>query len=200
MLTSDAPRPRAPLTREAIVEAARRQVMEVGAHAVSLRRVAADLGVTAPALYAHVTGKREMLRLVAEDGVRRLLERFAAVDETDPVERIRQLSRAYVTHAVEEPELFRVMFLFPPDLTIGGSTGAELPLATQAFQVALHPIGQAIADGTFADADPLLASLTLWTATHGLADVLLLGFDFDDATRELLTTNVLDTVISGLRR
>jgi len=38
----------------------------------------------------------------------------------------------------------------------------------------------------------------LWTATHGVADLLLLGFPFDDATRDLVIDSEIDTVLSGL--
>jgi hypothetical protein len=44
----------------------------------------------------------------------------------------------------------------------------------------------------------MIAALTLWTATHGAADVLLMGFPFDDATRELVIDSVIDTVLGGL--
>jgi hypothetical protein len=45
-----------------------------------------------------------------------------------------------------------------------------------------------------------MVGLTLWTATHGAADVLLMGFGFDDATRDQLVDAVIDTLIEGLRR
>lgn len=187
------------LTRDTVVAAARQQIIDRGADAVSLRKVAQDLGVTAPALYAYVADKQEMLRAVAEIEFGRLIERFAAIDTDDPVERIRQLSRAYVDHALENPELFRAMFLFPPELSIGDPTGRELPIATHAFQSAFDAVREAVEAGTFRPVEPVMASLTLWTATHGLADVLLLGFAFDDATRDLMVDQVLDTVIRGLR-
>ncbi len=55
------------LTGEAVVAAARDQIRTKGLDAVSLRQVGAALGVTAPALYAYVTDKRDLLRAVAED-------------------------------------------------------------------------------------------------------------------------------------
>ncbi len=54
-----------------------------GLEAVSLRRVAAMLGVTAPALYAYVTDKNDLLRSVAEVEFDQLMQRFEAIDETD---------------------------------------------------------------------------------------------------------------------
>lgn len=187
------------LTRDAVVAAARDQILAKGLDAVSLRQVAAALGVTAPALYAYVTDKRDLLRAVAEDEFRRLLDRFGEVRETQPLERMRQLSTVYVTYAIENPELFKTMFLFPPELSIGEATGQELPMATQAFNYAIDAVREGMATGELAEADPTLVTFVSWTATHGLADVLNLGFAFDDATRDLLIQTTIDTIIDGLR-
>ncbi|MEZ5183034.1 MAG: TetR family transcriptional regulator [Acidimicrobiales bacterium] len=130
---------REPLQRDAIVEAARQLVIAGGLEALSLRRLAAQLGVTAPALYAHVRHKQDLLRAIAEVEFDRLVARFDAVAATDPVARIRAHGRAYVEHAREHPELFRVMFLFPPemipadvpdDVRLAGSRGPSPPRPT----------------------------------------------------------------------
>lgn len=58
--------PRAPLSREAIVEAALRVVDEEGLEATSMRRVADELGTSPSALYWHVRNKDELLQLVLD--------------------------------------------------------------------------------------------------------------------------------------
>jgi AcrR family transcriptional regulator len=198
--SEDAPSPeREPLTREAVVAATRALIIDEGLAAVSLRRIAASLGVTAPALYAYVTDKRDLMRAVAEFEFGRLIARFEAVEGSDPVERTRRTGRAYIEHAVENPELFRTMFLFPPDIALGSPADDVLPLATRAFEVGLTAITEAIETGAFRSMDPAMAALTMWTAAHGCADVLLLGFTVDDTARDALIDSVLDTTIAGLR-
>jgi len=187
-----------PLTRASVIEAARRSIVADGLEAVSLRKLAASLGVTAPALYAYVDDKRDLLRAVAEREFQRLADAFERIDDPDPVERMRQMSRAYVEQALAEPELFRTMFQFSPDLAIGGSTGAEDPLATAVFDLALGSVVEAIDSGALRPAEPVTVALTMWSATHGVADMLLMGFPFDERTRRMLTDSVIDTVIAGL--
>jgi AcrR family transcriptional regulator len=187
-----------PLSRERIVDAARSMIEDEGLDALSLRRLAKSLDVTAPAFYAYVSDKDDLLRSVAEVEFGRLTERFDATEKNDPLERVRSFSRAYIDHALESPELFRTMFLFPPELSIGAATGRELPAATKAFETALGAAQGAIDHGLFPGFDVLRAALTLWTATHGAAVVILLGFGFDDATRQRLIDDVIDTVIAGL--
>jgi len=186
------------LTRAAIIAATRQLVVDDGLDAVSLRRVGAALGVTAPALYAYVKDKRDLMRGVAELEFEGLIARFSAIDDPDPIVRIRRFSRVYIEYGLENPELFKTIFLFPPDLSLGEPTGEELPLATQAFELPLTAISDAVAAGRFKPVDPLMAGLTLWTTTHGCATVLLLGFELDTNGREALITSVLDTVIAGL--
>src|SRR5262249_21274030 len=162
------------------------------------RQVGASLGVTAPALYAYVKDKRDLLRGVAEHEFAVLLDRFEAIDESDPIASMRKFSRVYIEYALENPELFKTMFLFPPELDLTEVTGAELPLATKAFNYASGAITEAVQRGELRnDIDPLIVTFTMWTATHGLANVLLLGFAFDDGTKDMLIDTVLDTVIAG---
>jgi AcrR family transcriptional regulator len=189
---------RATLTRDAVVAATRALIVDESLEAVSLRRIGASLGVTAPALYAHVTDKRDLLRGVAEYELTELMSRFQRITDPDPVVRLRRFSRVYIDYAVENRELFKTIFLFPPDLAIGAPTGEELPLATQAFDLPMLAIDEAITTRVFKPIDPVMASLVLWTATHGCAEVLLMGFGFDDAGRDALIDAVLDNVIAGL--
>lgn len=187
------------LTREAVVGAARELIRQDGLDKLSLRRVGGVLGVTAPALYAYVKDKRDLLRAVAEGEFHALLARFATIDDDDATDRLRHLSRLYIDYAAESPELFKTMFLFPPEIDFGDVTGEELPVATQAFTYAVGSIREAVDAGQIrGDLDPVLVTFTSWVATHGLASVLNLGFAIDDATRDLLIDLVLDTVLRGL--
>ncbi|MEP6461959.1 MAG: TetR/AcrR family transcriptional regulator C-terminal domain-containing protein [Frankiaceae bacterium] len=54
------------LTRDDVVRAAVALLDDVGLEGLTLRRLAADLGVSAPTLYWHVRHKRELLDLMAE--------------------------------------------------------------------------------------------------------------------------------------
>jgi AcrR family transcriptional regulator len=193
---------RPPLQRDSIVAAARELIAADGLEALSLRRLGATLGVTAPALYAHVDDKHDLLRAVAEGQFDELLDRYSrTATGGTAIERVRAHCRAYVDLARESPELFRVMFLFPPDL--GASTaippGEELPAATGAFAVGVAAIAEAIADGDLVAEDPLLAALTLWSGVHGVASVLLLGFGLAPEFEDALVDELISRLLAGYR-
>lgn len=98
--------PRAGLTRGQVVDAAERIADEEGLDAVTLARVARDLGVRPPSLYNHVEGRDALQRELALRG----LEGMAAAWRDATVglagdDALRALATAYRTYALEHPGL-----------------------------------------------------------------------------------------------
>jgi AcrR family transcriptional regulator len=197
------PTNRARLQRDAIVEEARSLISSDGLDALTLRRLADRFSVSAPALYFHFRDKDELLRAVAERQFDDLMARYAeidaAADPSRPLDRVRAQCRNYVRMSQHDPELFRVMFLFPPDL--GGvlvvPEGSELPAATRAFQMAVGAIEDAITAGDLDDEDPLVVALSLWAAMHGIANLLLLGLGMTPDAEDALVTEVTGRMLRG---
>ena len=192
-MSSDRP----PLTRAAIISVARDILASDGLDGLSLRRMGARLGVTAPALYAHIDDKLDLLRGVAELEFERLIERFDAIEATDPIEQIRQQAVAYVEHARDDPALFQVMFLFRPDWT-PQPAAEELPAASKAFARGAAAIDAAMLSGALRRDDPLLVAIALWAAAHGTASVLLAGIGMGAEYEARVIDTVIDNLIRGL--
>lgn len=186
------------LTRALLVETAEAIVRAEGMGSLGLRRLAREVGVTAPALYGHVENLEDVQRAVAERQFEALMDRFGRVRARSPEKRVRALSQAYVDYSLDEPNLFKLLFVYPPDI---GGTGIanELPAATKVFLAAAEPVEQGIRSGAFGRHDPIDASLAVWAAVHGCATALSLGFGFDASTRQRLVDNVLDMVVAGLK-
>lgn len=174
-------------------------VAEEGLAGLSLRPLGARLGVTAPALYAHFDNKQALLAAVAEAEFTRLLARFEVTTHgvTDPITRIKVQSHAYVQHALENPALFEILFVFRPAWS-PQPDATELPIASKAFEISAVAVDDAIAAGQLGDTEPLMASLTIWSAVHGVATLLLarpaLGAEFEAA----LVDSVIDSIVAGL--
>lgn len=137
------------LDRAAITTAALRIVDGDGPAAVSRRRLAGELDVTAMALYNHVAGKQDVLDAVAERVMAEVDEPDPALPWRDRVEAVfLSLRAAYRRHP-------RAM---PLVQTAGGAT----PTTLRPMEAALA----ALADGGFA---PDVA-LELWSALVGLTN------------------------------
>jgi hypothetical protein len=90
------------------------------------------------------------------------------------------------------------MFLFPPDLGIlAVPEGAELPAATQAFQMAVGALEDAIAAGHLEAVDPLVVAMTLWAGVHGIASILVLGLGMTPETEDALVTEMTGRILRG---
>jgi AcrR family transcriptional regulator len=194
---------RTPLTRDGIVDAARCLVSDHGLEALTLRRLADTLSVSATALYAHFDDKNDLLRAVAEREFDVLMACYEEIDarltSASPIERIREQFRTYVRRSQEDPELFRVMFLFPPDLgdLTAAPEGAELPAATKTFNMALRAIDDAIAAGEVVADDPLTIALSMWAGAHGVANLLLLGLAPSADAKQAIVDEVAARILAG---
>lgn len=188
---------RRPLTRDVVVASARELVAAEGVAGVSLRGLARLLGVTAPALYAYVEDREDLLRAVAQDALGQLAERFDSIEAEEPLDRLREQCRCYIDFACENPDLFGVMFLFPPELPGAAPLGIESDAATSLFLRATGAIDAAVAAGDIAPLeDPIVAALSMWATVHGTATVLTMGFDFDDRTRARLVEQAVRGVLA----
>ena len=194
---------RTPLRREAIVDEARALISSDGLDALTLRRLGDRFSVSAPALYAHFRDKEDLLRAVAERQFDDLMARYreidAASDPARPLDRVRAQCRNYVRMSQHDPELFRVMFLFPPDLggILAVPEGIELPAATQAFQMAVGAIEDAIAAGHLEAEDPLAVAMTVWAGIHGVASILLLGLGMTPDAEDAMVAEVTGRILRG---
>jgi AcrR family transcriptional regulator len=186
------------LQRSAIIDAAREMIITGGLEALSLRRLARQLGVTAPALYGYVHSKQDLLGAIADVEIQRLAARFADVDDADPIDRIRAHSKAYINYARENPELFQVMLLAPPALPDSGLPAESVaPSTTMAFTTATGAIEDAIAAGAITADDPQMIALMLWSGAHGVATVLQLGFDLPTELEDAMINEMTDRLLAG---
>jgi len=128
-------------TSERIARAARRLLDKEGVEAVTMRRVAAAVEITAMAVYRHYADRKALLNALADEGFRELAERLAA---ENPVgnrpssrsieQRLTRALDANLNFALENPRLFELMFLtpregarqYPRDFAAGRSPTANL--------------------------------------------------------------------------
>jgi AcrR family transcriptional regulator len=182
------------LSRETIVAAARRQVEAHGFEAVSLRALARDLKVTAPALYDHINSKSDLLGLVAAEGFEELVSSFSTIHATRPDARLRDRARGYVAFAVEHPELFRLMFQYRP-VEIAIDVDNELDAASRAFEASFADISEMIKIGRLVNRDVVELSIMLWSAVHGVATVAMM---MPNTEYEGLAGDVINAMLIGL--
>lgn len=173
--------------------------MRDGHESVSLRAVARELEVTAPALYDHFPSKDALLRAVAEQGFFALIEALD-VEGDRAIDRVRDRALRYVSFAADHPELFRLMFLFRPgaiDVVTdnGMAVDNELAAATDAFEGGAVDLAKAVADGDLVERNINDLAMIVWVTMHGVATVALTAPRLAASVAE----DVVDTMLAGLR-
>jgi AcrR family transcriptional regulator len=107
--------PRAGLDAEAVVSAAARVADEEGLDALSLARIASDLNIRPPSLYAHVGGLGDLRRRLAIRGSRELAAAVqAAAAGRAGGDALRAVADVYRRYAHEHPGTYSALQHAPP--------------------------------------------------------------------------------------
>ncbi|MGW1742139.1 TetR/AcrR family transcriptional regulator [Nocardia sp. NPDC001965] len=147
-MTESAPRTGRPpkISRSEIVAAADTVVAADGPGALTMRRVATELGCTPMALYHHVRDKDELLRLLLEDYAEHV--EWPALPE-DPRERMVTAAlavhevltaRSWFVEILAADDLLGVSALWAPEAIIDGAVGCGLTAdeAVRAYRIIWH--------------------------------------------------------------
>ena len=98
-----------PKTMEAIRKAGLRLIFEHGYEAMSLRQLAAEVGIQAGSLYNHISTKQELLFALVQDHMNTLLRQLdsALEGQEQPVDRLRAFVAFHVAyHMTKKREVF----------------------------------------------------------------------------------------------
>jgi AcrR family transcriptional regulator len=138
--------------RAQLIHAARTLAESDGWPAVTMRRLAGELGATQPVLYSAFASRQALIDAVAVAGFGDLAAALEAVDAA-PMARM----RAYLDFAAAHARVYEAMFSMPSGLPFGADDTPEpLRRAFAALRVA------------FPDADGTRAEVA-WSALHGVA-------------------------------
>lgn len=169
--------------RDQLVDAAGRLLAAEGPHAVTTRRVAAEVGASTGAIYRELGGKEELVRAMYLEGFRRLHQRQAEVDATlPPLERLGALAHAYQDAALASPHLYAVMFDRPVPQFHPAHDDVVAALST------LQQVVDTVADAMRAGALPGPVTtagdvaVQLWAINHGITSLALAGMLGPDPT------------------
>jgi AcrR family transcriptional regulator len=142
--------------------------------AVTLRAIAREVGITAPAIYGHFPDRQAILDTVVADACAALIARMRTAQGETPRERLFASCDAYVAFAADQPARYRVLFeRFRP--SAHGEARAALTMDTltggDAFGMLVASIGDCIASGDSEAAEPHAPALAVWVAIHGYASL-----------------------------
>ncbi len=185
-------------TAERISAAALAILLHEGAQAVTMRRVAADAGVTAIASYRHFPSREALLRAVVDAAFEELGTNWGKrVTEADFETRFYGLLDDFLDFALGRPNLYTFLVAdrrdgvrrFPEDFRAGRSP---------AFTPVIEIVEQGMRDGVLRVDDPLEAALAITTPVMGLVQLYLGGrMDMSEEDFRALCRRTVGRVLNG---
>lgn len=159
--------------RARILAAAREIFLDGGADAVTMRAVAERVGVSATALYRHFENKDALVRAVMTAG----FESFAgylyrALSGKTPGERLRLSGVAYLDFALEQPQMYRTVFM-----TAWPRAGTVVidPQWGATFHFLVDRVRECMDSRDLRKDEPTEVARTIWAQVHGLVSLYLIG-------------------------
>ncbi|WP_243041864.1 TetR/AcrR family transcriptional regulator [Dyella sedimenti] len=183
--------------RERLCEAAARLYVEEGPAAVTMRRLAAEVGSGTMTAYRYFANKEEIITAVRTRGLHRFSEALErALDSPgDGRQRSRAVRDAYIAFARRNTATYRLMFEYP-------ETNRTDPAYRQAYErmwrtIAAH-VEVLVAEGTV-DADPAILGHQIWAALHGAVMLEIAGLLPEGYDAASLHTRTVGTLFEAAR-
>jgi AcrR family transcriptional regulator len=171
--------------RRMLIRATANMLEEGGLRAVTMRALSARIGISHAAPYRHFRNKTALLAAVAEDGFDRLAERLEKLDGAwggEPLERFRTSACGYVRFAVDNPELYRLMF--GKESAGDGPIHRLAPPAHRILTILHKMIRDCQNHGLFRLNNPANQATFAWAAIHGLSLLMINGLADDPTASE----------------
>jgi AcrR family transcriptional regulator len=153
-----------PQVREALLAAARAELVEHGSAAISLRAVARRAGLSHASPKYHFGDRSGLLTAIATEGFHALADQLSGVHESDTQRQLAALGRAYIDFGLSHRALFELMFT-PSELHV---TDAELIAAQKQAIGALTTAVSRLAGINATPSDTPQLALISWALVHGL--------------------------------
>lgn len=170
--------------KPALIQAAREILRKEGAAALSLRSIAAAVGVSHMAPYAHFKNKKELLQSIAVAGFDELTARMLAAKSRTIRDRDLALNYGieYIQFALENPEFYRIMLsqLDSAGIKIAGKSANDLKKAVteELLSSSRKPfklLHAAFKSGKSGNKNALARALGAWSIVHGMSALIIDG-------------------------
>lgn len=181
--------------KESLLQTALEMIDTEGLEAITLRELSQRLGTSRSAIYRHFASKDALMKEVISSGFQKLdLAVSPAFNDADKpfLERFHAMGMAYVTFAMHNPNLYRLLFgpamsrereeMCENDkpglhrLKNGDSSDEVLQNDEES---GFHKLASIIIEGQrqkiFRNDDPVLIATTVWALLHGFSSLVIDG-------------------------
>lgn len=189
-------------TSLALIRAAHEILESSGPEALTVRRIAAQAGMSTMNVYSRFDGKDGVIDELYADGFRRLAAALQAVPTTDnTIADILNTLHEYRRFALENPAYYGIMFRSSSFANFQPSQGAVAIASTCLFSLRAR-VELAQARGDLAESDEWSStdiSAWLWSTVHGLVSLEIYKIGIEFVSWESIFTQGIRTAVDGIR-
>lgn len=161
--------------RQSILDVARHLLVTYGYEQLSMRKIAAEIGCSAMAIYVHFENKDALVHVLIEEGMERMYGALqgAAAREEEPQRQLDRVCRAFFEFALMNPEYYTVMHIVD-SARLGRYPVEKYRRARRSLELleeilrAGHARGQLLLVG-----DALVGASVVWAMLHGAASLII---------------------------
>jgi AcrR family transcriptional regulator len=158
------------------LDVARELFAAEGYEAVTMKRIADQLGITPTAIYFHFADKAALIQQLTAADWAAFAQKFArATAEPDPIARLRLAARGYIEFARTHPNQYQLLFMArrKPEEIAARDAGLEVHAMIETS------VQEALAAGRLRPqfTNAKLITQALWAAVHGVAALYIIKHD-----------------------
>jgi AcrR family transcriptional regulator len=160
--------------RRLILNAARKLFLEQGYEKTSIRNIADAIEYSPATIYLYYKDKNELLFALHEEAFLKLMEELGGVRSiNDPFARLIEMGHRYIKYAVENPELYDLMFIMTAPMETLACRDEIWEDGLKSFGLLKWVIQDCVTAGYFKNQDIEISAMTVWAYMHGLVTIYL---------------------------
>jgi len=181
--------------RDALLDAALVRLQADGVAKLSLRALAADVGVSPTAVYRHFEDKLALLATIASDGftgLTRNMQQYLGEQPCDAMTALQRIGMGYIDYAIHHPAHYRLMF---GQRMVERKRFPELyQSSNSSFAMLRNNMQRGLDENVFKPLPVELLTTTAWSLVHGLSMLCI------DGLVNYPSSNDLDTLAQTVTR
>jgi AcrR family transcriptional regulator len=191
-----------------ILEAAKELFITKGLESTSIRNIAEKIEYSPATIYLYYKDKNEIVHALHSEGFKMLVSHFEVLGHiTNPFERLKGMGRAYIQFAVQNPDIYQLIFIMKEPLKHVANCFEDWDEGDRAFDILLKTIEDCQRAGYFKQFDKTLLSFVIWSTMHGLCALRTSGHmehvaaaRAKDVNLDHLTSHAYETYVTMLEK
>lgn len=153
-----------------ILQGAKKLFVEKGIEQTTIRNIAESINYSVGTVYVYFKDKNDILHELHTLGFIQLgAEMNILFNVADPMERLKALGRVYINFALNNPDMYDLMFsLRAPMDFLEAEAKAEWSEGTNAFELLKTTVSECIDAGYFGGLELEATSFMIWSTVHGM--------------------------------